>query len=98
MALSSKQTRHLRALAHSLKPLVQIGDKGLTQAVFDAVDEQLEHHELIKVKMAGAEREDVKEAAAALSGRTSSEVAQIIGRTIVLYRRRAKKPAIRLPS
>lgn len=96
MALTGKQARHLRALAHSLNPVVMVGDKGLTDEVATATDEALEHHELIKVKVDG-DRDDVKAAAAFLTERTGSELAQIIGKTVVLYRPRKKKPEIKLP-
>ena len=96
MPLTSRQTRHLRALAHHLDPIAQVGAAGVTDAVVDKVDKDLEAHELIKVKVDG-DRDEVKAAAARLSSGTSSEVAQIIGKTVVLYRRRKKKPTIVLP-
>lgn len=96
MPLSSRQTRHLRALAHPLDPVVHVGAAGVTDAVIDKTDKDLEAHELVKVKV-DADREEVKAAAERLAGATRSEVAQIIGKTIVLYRRRKKKPTIQLP-
>ena len=97
MALTGKQRRHLRALAHPLKPLVQIGKDGVSDALVAATDQALLDHELIKVKVgenAGIERH---EAADALAARTHSHVAQVLGNTVVLYKRRAEDPAIELP-
>lgn len=96
MPLTSRQTRHLRALAHHLDPVAHVGAAGVTDAVLDKVDKDLEAHELLKVKVDG-DRDAVKAAAERLAAGTSSEVAQVIGKTIVLYRRRKKKPTIRLP-
>lgn len=96
MPLTSKQARHLRALAHHLDPVVRVGGAGVSDAVIDKTDKELEIHELIKIKVDG-DRDEVQDAAARLAAATASEVAQVIGRTIVLYRRRAKKPAIQLP-
>lgn len=97
MALTSRQARHLRALAHPLDPVVRVGQAGLTDAVIDKTDKELEIHELLKVKVDG-ERDEVEQAAERLSRATRSEIAQIIGKVIVLYRRRSKKPTIELPS
>lgn len=97
MALTGKQRRHLRALAHPLRPLIQIGKDGVSDALVAATDQALLDHELIKVKVgenAGMERH---EAAEALAARTRSEVAQVLGNTVVLYKRRAEDPAIELP-
>lgn len=96
MELTGKQVRHLRALAHPLKPVVQVGDNGVSAAVIEHTEQALEDHELIKVKVAG-DRDDVKAAAEVLVRRTGAVQVQIIGKTIVLYKRRAKDPEIELP-
>ena len=97
MALTGKQNRHLRGLAHHLNPVVIVGDKGITAEVVQATIEALEHHELIKVRIAGADSGDVREAAEDLKAGTKAEIAQIIGKIVVLYRARKKKPEIKLP-
>jgi RNA-binding protein len=98
MPLSSKQARHLRALAHDLKPVVLVGDKGVSDAVVDKVDTELENHELIKVRVA-ADRDEVKQAGTLLCERTGAELAGSIGKVLMLYRRRREgKPTIVLPS
>lgn len=98
MELTGKQRRHLRSLAHHLSPVATVGTAGITDAVVDKVDEELEHHELIKVKVTRDAPEKAKQAGPVLADRTGSHLAQIIGHTCVLYRARKKKPAIRLPA
>ncbi len=87
MKLTGKQTRHLRALGHHLKPVVMIGRGGLTETLFASVEEALTAHELIKVKLQEGCDLDRQEVATALSERTASAVAQVLGKTILLYRR-----------
>jgi len=96
MSLTSKQARQLRALAHDLKPVVLVGDKGVTAEVIDKVDTELENHELIKVRVA-ADRDEVKAAGQRLCQATGAELAGSIGKVLMLYRRRREgKPTIRL--
>ncbi len=97
MPLKGKQARYLRSLAHHLKPVVQVGQAGVSDAVVAKIHEELENHELIKVKVAETAPEGAKVIAPVLAERTASEVAQIIGRTIVLYRARKEDPEIVLP-
>lgn len=97
MALDSKQRQFLRALAHPLKPVLQVGHHGVTPGVVAAVDGELELRELIKVKIGKEAPVSAAEASVTLATGTKSDVAQIIGKTIVLYRRRSKKPEIKLP-
>ncbi len=95
--LTGKQRRHLRALGHSLKPVVQVGHEGITDAVVKQADAQLEAHELIKIKVSENAPDDRKSTADALAQKTGAHVAQVLGRTALLYRRRKEKPAIALP-
>jgi RNA-binding protein len=97
MTLTSKQRQYLRALAHPLKPLVQVGAKGFGDGLFAQVGEQLAAHELIKVRFNTESPVKPAEVAAELAQRTSSELVQRIGRVVVLYRRRAKNQKIVLP-
>lgn len=57
MNLSTKQKQHLKGLAHPLKPVVMLGNNGLTEGVLAEIEQALEHHELIKVKIASEDRE-----------------------------------------
>lgn len=97
MALSNKDKRHLRGLAHSKDPIARIGSKRVTEGVIAHVDDLLEQHELVKLRLLDAEREEVEEARDALVDATGAELVQMIGGTLVLFRRRAHEPEIRLP-
>ena len=97
MPLKGKQARYLRSLAHPLKPVVMVGSAGLTDAVERKVDAELENHELIKVKVLESAPLSAKEAAVLLEARLGALVAQVIGRTVVLYRQREEDPDIILP-
>lgn len=96
MALNGRQKRQLRALAHPLKPVVQIGQRGLTEGVVLQVEAALADHELIKVRVGGESPVDRKEAAALLTARTGCEAAGMIGRVLILYRPHPEHPRIRL--
>jgi RNA-binding protein len=95
--LTGKQRSFLRALAHPLKPVVQIGHGGLTAAVLAAIDGALATHELIKVRITGQEEISAAELALQIETGTRSNIAQVIGKTLVLYRARKKDPVIVLP-
>jgi RNA-binding protein len=95
--LSGKQRRHLRALGHHLHAVVQIGHDGVTDALALETDRQIEAHELIKVKVSENAPLERHDAADALAQRCSAEVAQVLGRTALLYRPRKEKPEIVLP-
>jgi RNA-binding protein len=95
--LTGKQKSHLRSLAHKLKPVVQIGHQGVTSGVLAALDAALERHELIKVKVAGEAEVDAGEIGPQIEKATKSQVAQVIGHTLVLYRRRQENPKVVLP-
>jgi RNA-binding protein len=94
--LTGKQTRHLRSLGHHLQPTVMVGKEEVTDQVIASVDEALETHELIKVKLQEGCITPRKEVANILSKGTDSEIAQILGRTILLYRP-SDKGLIELP-
>lgn len=95
--LSGKQRRHLRALAHALRPLVQIGKDGIDDGLVAATNQALTDHELIKVKVYEASNLDRHAAADDLAKRTRSEVAQVLGHTVLLYRAHPEEPTIVLP-
>lgn len=97
MQLTEKQRRYLRGLAHPLKPVVMVGDAGLTDAVSKETGRALHDHELIKVRVRGAEREQRDALLADLAQRTGSALVHRIGHVAVLYRRRADMPKIVIP-
>lgn len=95
--LTGKQKRHLRALGHKLKPVIQIGKKEIEEALITETNTALDHHELIKVKLLESCMLDKHEASAILAGTCGAEVAQILGKTFLLYRP-ATTPVIVLPA
>ncbi|MEG0279322.1 MAG: ribosome assembly RNA-binding protein YhbY [Morganella sp. (in: enterobacteria)] len=86
MNLTKKQVQHLKALAHHLNPVVMIGNNGLTEGVIAETEVALTHHELIKVKIAGEDREMKALIADAIVRETRAYNVQIIGKILVLYR------------
>lgn len=86
MDLTGTQRKHLRGLAHSLKPVVQVGQKGLADPLVGEVDRALGRRELVKVKLAG-ERDERRELAEGLAGRLRAELVGTIGSVAILYRR-----------
>lgn len=97
MQLTEKQRRHLKGLAHPLKPVILMGNAGLTEAVIAATGLALDDHELIKVRLPGMERQDRDAALAQLAQRTGSVMVTRIGHVAVLYRRHPDLPRIVLP-
>lgn len=95
--LTGKQRRHLRALGHELKVVVQIGKDGIDDGLVAAVDRALLDHELVKVKVGEGAGLDRHEAAESIAARTRSEVAQVLGNIVLLYRAHPDDPQIVLP-
>ena len=97
MSLTGKQRRHLRALGHELARVAQVGKGGVSAAVIAAVDRALADHELVKIKLLESLDVDREEAAGLLATGTRAEVAQVLGRTVLLYRPDPDEPRIKLP-
>ncbi len=96
--LTERQRRHLRGLAHPLKPVILIGNAGMTDGVVAETARALHDHELIKVRWAGADREARDSGLETLATRTSSTLVTRIGHVAVLYRPRPDLPRIVLPA
>ncbi|MES9833815.1 MAG: ribosome assembly RNA-binding protein YhbY [Candidatus Thiodiazotropha sp. LLP2] len=96
MPLTSDQTKSLKKLAHTLKPVVIIGQHGLSDGVINEIEISLDHHELIKVKLAGADKSDRENLSAAIVERLSAELVQIIGRVAIFYRANPNKKKNRI--
>lgn len=94
--LSNAQKRFLKNKAHDLKPTTWVGQQGLTEAVFAAIDEALSAHELVKIKMPAADKLAKKELQESIVATTKSHFIQYLGRTLTLYRQ-SLKPKIELP-
>ncbi len=89
---SGKLRKALRAAGHHLSPVVQVGKEGVTAAVLAQLDEQLAAHELVKVRVGTESPEDRFEAADRLGEAAGAQVAQILGRTVLVYRKHPEKP------
>jgi len=83
---SSKLRKALRGAGHHLSPVVQVGKEGVTEALLEQLDEQLAAHELVKVRIGTESPEDRFEAAERLGAAAGAQLAQILGRTILVYR------------
>ncbi|MBS0364230.1 MAG: YhbY family RNA-binding protein [Proteobacteria bacterium] len=95
--LSERQRRHLRGLAHPLKPVIWLGNAGLTDGVAQETARALHDHELIKVKGPGGDREARDALFADLARRTGGALVHRIGNIAVLYRARPGLPKIVIP-
>ena len=97
MPLSKNQIKHLRSLAHNLKPVILVGQNGVTDNVINELNIALDHHELLKVKLASDDRDDRQVMIDNIIKQSSAEKIQTIGKTLILFRRNNKKPVIELP-
>lgn len=95
--LNGKQRSFLRALGHTRKPIIQIGHAGLTEPVRKAIDQALETHELIKIKVGGEASDGAEALVEPIEQSARAAVAQVVGRTLLVYRARKKEPSIALP-
>ena len=93
MILNNKQKQYLKGLAHSLKPVVLLGQHGLTEGVLAEIDLALNHHELIKVKVLENSEYDPREAADILCEALDCDCVQVIGRKFVLFKQKKKESA-----
>jgi len=96
VSLEGFQRKHLRALAHSLKPVVQVGQAGLTEAILSAVRAALLDHELIKVRL--TRPEDKRSDALALAAGTGAALVGLVGHTAILYKPHPDEPRIQIPT
>ena len=94
--LDKATLKYLRSLAHALKPVVRLGQQGLTEAVTRELDGALSHHELVKVKLSASEKDARLEQLKNLCASVNAISVQQIGHTATLYRRNNKKPVIDL--
>jgi RNA-binding protein len=95
VGLQGYQRRFLRGLAHGLRPVVQIGESGVSAGVARALDTALSDHELVKVRL--REPEDKKVMAQQLAAVSHAELCGLVGHTVILYRRHPESPKIELP-
>ena len=91
MSLSPEQRREYRAIAHNLKPVIIVGDKGMPENLQEELERALNDHELIKIKIASQERETRQQEETGLCAGAKAEVVKTIGKIAVILRR-AEKP------
>ncbi|RXT14788.1 ribosome assembly RNA-binding protein YhbY [Ammoniphilus sp. CFH 90114] len=96
--LTGKQKRFLRAEAHHLTPIFQVGKGGVNENLIKQIEEALEVRELIKVSILDTCGEDKNEVAERLSEGANAELVQLIGRTVVLYKESREHKSIVLPT
>ncbi len=97
MDITAAQKRFLRSKAHHLKPVVMVGQHGLSKNVMHEINLALDVHELIKVKLSVGDREEKKKILGEVISNSKAELIQSIGHVAVLFRRNHKKPKIKLP-
>lgn len=95
--MTSKQRAYLKSLASTMDPIFQVGKSSLTPEVTEAISESFNTRELIKIAVLKNCLDDPKEIAAMIADRTHSQVVQVIGRKIVLYRENKENKKIILP-
>ena len=98
MSLSKKQIKFLRGKCHDLKPVVMLGQKGLTEAVLSELDIALDHHELVKIKLSIDDRDARKQVIADICQQCEAVEVQSIGKTLSIYRQNTEKPVIDIPN
>lgn len=96
MILTKAQEKFLRSLGHDLKPVVMLGQHGLTENVLKEVDQALTYHELIKVKVAVGDRDLRDQIVGEIVEQVNASLIQKVGNMILLFRRNPQKPVISL--
>jgi len=94
MPLSSQQVRKLRGFAHALKVIVMVGNNGLTENVVNEIDNALEQHELLKIRVSADDRDNRDEMIQTILEKTGSELIQRIGHVAVLFRTNPEMPKV----
>ena len=96
MTLAEHQKRDLLRRGHALKPVVLVGNAGLSEAVVTEIDRSLEHHELMKVRLNSVDRETKQRLIASICASCHAELVQSIGHIALIYRKQANsRPASR---
>jgi len=89
MPLTEQAKRELRGRGHALKPVVSIGNAGLSKAVLREIELSLEHHELMKIKIGGADREQRKTIITGICDGCGAELIQAVGHIALIYRKKS---------
>ena len=96
--LSKTQIKYLRKLTHSLKPVIMLGQNGFTEAVLNELEIALDYHELVKIKLSTADRDQRNQQIDEICQQTRSEQIQAIGKTVTIFRRNREKRVIEFPA
>lgn len=96
--LTPNQRRYLRSLCHGLKPLILLGNKGVTDNLKAELISTLDHHELVKIRLSGGDREERQQQLDTLLETSDAELVQQIGHVASLYRRNRDNPKLALPN
>lgn len=95
--LSGKQRSYLRGKANNLNPYVHIGKEGINESVYNKIDEVLDDHELVKIRILDNSLEDINETTEIICENMGADLVQIIGNVFVIYRKNLEEPKYELP-
>jgi len=97
MKLTNNQKKHLRSLAHDLRPIVMVGQHGLSDAVLAELESTMTKHELLKIKVRASNRDEKQEMVDKILSFSKAALVQVIGSVLVIYRPFDENPSIILP-
>ena len=97
MKLTNNQKKHLRKLAHNLRPIVIVGQQGLSYAVLSELESTMTNHELLKIKVRANNREEKQKIVNEILNFSKAALVQVIGGVLVIYRPFNENPSIILP-
>ncbi len=97
MKLTNNQKKHLRSLAHDLRPIVMVGQHGLSDAVLAELESTMTKHELLKIKVRASDRDEKLEIVDKIISFSKAALVQVIGGVLVIYRPFDENPSIILP-
>ncbi len=92
--MNKQQLKMLRSKAHDCKPVIWVGQQGLTENVTNEINTALDHHELIKIRLRVGDREKREQACNDICAKTRAELIRKIGNTLTIYRRNNEAPVI----
>ena len=97
MSITKKQQKYLCQLAHKLKPVIWLGQQGLSDSVLAEIETAMNHHELIKIKLRVGDRELRDSIIEDICKQTGADYVQRVGNVASIYRQRTDNPVINLP-
>jgi len=97
MKLTNNQKKHLRSLAHGLRPIVMVGQQGLSDAVLAELESTMTKHELLKIKVRVNDRAEKQQIVDKILNFTKAALVQVIGGVLIIYRPFDENPSIILP-